>query len=160
MLDFSEIRIELPDGPFVYGRYWAAPEPKGAILYHHGIQSHCGWYESSARLLADVGFAVLQVDRRGCGRNEQHRGDAESSEQLLADAHAARDELRTRSGLDDYHVIGISWGGKLAVAAYVDDPVGVASCRASSMRRSASSIYLSAMGIFTPCSAANRRASS
>ncbi len=126
MARFEEISVALPDGYASYGRYWAVPDPKGAVLYHHGIQSHCGWYEASAARLADAGYAVLQVDRRGCGRNQQDRGHAESADQLIADALAGRDELLRRSGCGRYQVIGVSWGGKLAVAGYVADPEGVA----------------------------------
>ncbi len=127
MAKYEEIRVDLPDGYQAYARYWTGAKPRGAVLYHHGIQSHCGWYESSAARLADAGFAVLQVDRRGSGRNSLDRGHAESAEQLIEDSHAARNELRRRSGFNDYHLVGVSWGGKLVVAAYVHDPKGVQS---------------------------------
>ncbi len=127
MAAFEELRITLPDGYPAYARFWPVENPRGAVLYHHGIQSHAGWYEASARRLQGAGFATLQVDRRGCGRNDRDRGHAESAEQLIADAHAARDELLRCTGLTGYHVVGVSWGGKLAVAAYVDHPKGVAS---------------------------------
>jgi alpha-beta hydrolase superfamily lysophospholipase len=128
MVGFDEIALRLDDGYEAYGRYWApARRAAGAVLYHHGIQSHCGWFEASGARLADAGYAVLQVDRRGCGRNDADRGDAESAEQLIADAATARDELARRSGVDRHHVLGVSWGGKLAVAAYVTEPQGVAS---------------------------------
>lgn len=127
MGDFSEVRVRLPDGYLAYARYWRPAEPRGAVLYHHGIQSHCGWYETSPARLAAAGFAVLQIDRRGCGQNEEDRGHAESAEQLIDDSLAARDELFRRSGLDEYHLVGVSWGGKLVVAAYVSDPAGVKS---------------------------------
>lgn len=152
MADFDEIAIALPDGYSAYARFWhpsapcaraettrrsrrpqrATPQPasnevRGAVLYHHGIQSHCGWYERSPAKLAQAGFAVLQVDRRGSGRNDRDRGHAESAEQLLGDASAARDELLRRTGLAEYHVVGVSWGGKLAAAAYAADPTGVRS---------------------------------
>jgi alpha-beta hydrolase superfamily lysophospholipase len=97
------------------------------VLFHHGIQSHCDWFAASARKLTEAGFCVLQPERRGCGRNLVERGHAQSAEQLIADAHAARDELLRRSTFSTYHAIGVSWGGKLAVAAYVDDPTGVQS---------------------------------
>ncbi|MCH7592635.1 MAG: alpha/beta fold hydrolase [Planctomycetes bacterium] len=127
MSDFEELQVRLPDGYDAYARYWGQDEPRGAVLYHHGIQSHCGWYETSPTRLAEAGYAVLQIDRRGCGRNQKDRGHAESAEQLIGDAGAARDELFRRSGLNEYHVVGVSWGGKLVVAAYVADPVGVKS---------------------------------
>lgn len=128
MSTFVEISLTLSGDYTAYARYWpAVGESRGAVLYHHGIQSHCGWYEASARRLAEAGYHVLQWDRRGSGRNEPDRGHADSAEQLIADARAARDELTRRSGRSDHQVIGVSWGGKLAVAAYVTDPHGVQS---------------------------------
>ncbi len=124
---FEELTITLPDGYEAYGRYYAAANPRGAVLYHHGIQSHCGWYEESAASLAEAGFAVLQVDRRGCGRNATDRGHAESAQQLVGDSLAARDVLRSRSALARHHLVGVSWGGRLIVASYVADPNDVAS---------------------------------
>ncbi|MDO8630980.1 MAG: alpha/beta fold hydrolase [Phycisphaerales bacterium] len=127
MARYEELSIPLPDGYRAYARYFHAPRPIGSILYHHGIQSHCGWYEASAAALADAGYDVLQGDRRGSGRNEIDRGHAESAEQLIVDSHIARDELLRRSDRSDYHLVGISWGGKLVVAACVNDPAGVKS---------------------------------
>ena len=124
---FEEVTVTLPDGYRSYGRYWNPGELRGAVLYHHGIQSHCGWYERSPAWLAEAGYAVLQVDRRGSGRNPHQRGHAESTDQLAGDALAARDFLITRTGLTRHHVLGVSWGGKLAVAAYVAAPADVAS---------------------------------
>lgn len=127
MSRYQELTITLPDGYPAYARYWEPREIRGAALYHHGIQSHCGWYEASPARLVDAGFAVLQVDRRGSGRNGGERGHAESAKQLIADALASRDELRRRCGREDHHVIGVSWGGRLAVVAYATDPAGVKS---------------------------------
>ncbi len=128
MAEFEELLLRLPDGYQAYARFWSGPaKPKGAILYHHGIQSHCGWYEKSARELVKADYAVLQVDRRGSGRNERERGHAESAEQLIGDSAAGREELLRRSGCEHYHVVGVSWGGKLAAAACVNDPAGVES---------------------------------
>lgn len=128
MAEFREIWLSLPGGYQAYTRFWSpAAEFKGSVLYHHGIQSHCGWYESSARELARTGYAVLQIDRRGSGQNKQERGHADSAEQLIADSGAARDELLRLTGSERYHLVGVSWGGKLAVAAYVADGAGVES---------------------------------
>jgi acylglycerol lipase len=128
MSDYEELSVSLPDGYRAYARYYAADgRTRGCALYHHGIQSHAGWYEASARKLNAAGYAVLQADRRGSGRNEEDRGHAESAEQLIADAHAGRDVLLGKSGCREYHVIGVSWGGKLAAAAHVQDSAGVRS---------------------------------
>lgn len=127
MAAFEEIFLALPDGYRAYARWWQPQRPRGAVLYLHGIQSHAGWYEDSARRLCEEGFAVLQPDRRGSGRNERDRGHAGSHDQLIGDALAARDELLARSGAAHSHLVGVSWGGKLVVAAYVQDARATAS---------------------------------
>ncbi len=83
MPEFEETSFPLPDGYGAYARYWPVRDPAGAVLYLHGIQSHCGWYEESARRLQQAGFVVLQPDRRGSGRNQTDRGHAESQQRLI-----------------------------------------------------------------------------
>ena len=122
MPEFEELSIPLPDVYAAYARYWPVREPTGAVLYLHGIQSHCGWYEESARRLQQAGFAVLQPDRRGSGRNQADRGHAESQEQLIDDGLACGRRLLELTGLKQFHLIGISWGGKLACAMATAEP--------------------------------------
>ncbi len=122
MPEFEELSIPLPDGYGAYGRYWPVRAPVGAVLYLHGIQSHCGWYEESARRLQQAGFAVLQPDRRGSGRNQADRGHAESQQQLIDDGLACGRRLLELTGLKQFHLIGISWGGKLACALATAEP--------------------------------------
>jgi alpha-beta hydrolase superfamily lysophospholipase len=101
--------------------------PRGAlvraeVVFIHGIQSHGGWYEYSSARLAEAGFAVSFLDRRGCGLNAQGRGDAPSFRRLLDDlaeflGKAPRSARRghTVARLPLF-LAAISWGGKLAVA--------------------------------------------
>ncbi len=127
MSPFESIRLRLSDGYEAYTRLWQPAAPRGAILYLHGIQSHGRWFEASAQRLAEAGFAVLLPDRRGSGRNEIDRGHAASAYLLLRDATDAMDELHTRTGFDRFHVLGVSWGGKLAAALYGHAPARIAS---------------------------------
>lgn len=122
---YEEITIRLPDGYQAYGRYWQPSDCRGGVLYFHGIQSHAGWYERSAAALCAAGYAVLQPDRRGSGKNQQDRGHAESADQLLADARVCLDDLARRTGCDQHVVLGVSWGGKLAAAMHADDDRGI-----------------------------------
>ena len=117
----------MADGYRIYARFWMPTNERGAVLYLHGIQSHCSWYEQSTNRLAEAGYAVLQVDRRGSGRNSQDRGHAESADQLIADTLTARDKLFQLTGDSQYHMVGVSWGGKLATVSYVADASGVLS---------------------------------
>ncbi len=124
MQAFDEISIRLPDGYEAHARLFHAepseqyPQCRGAVLYFHGIQSHCAWYEESARRLQKAGFTVLQPDRRGSGRNQRNRGHADSQQQLIDDGFACQDRLLTESGQEKAHLLGVSWGGKLAIAMH------------------------------------------
>ncbi len=126
MVSFEEITVRLSDGYEAYARYWASPGCSRGVLYLHGIQSHAGWYEQSAAALCEAGFAVLQPDRRGSGRNTAARGHAESSPQLLDDGRTCLRELARRCECPSNYLLGVSWGGKMAAAMHADDADGIA----------------------------------
>ncbi len=68
-----------------------------------------------------VGHAVYQLTRRGSGENAASRGDAPSARRLLDDVHEALRFVLLREKCDQLHMVGISWGGKLA-ACYCCEP--------------------------------------
>jgi alpha-beta hydrolase superfamily lysophospholipase len=111
--------------------------PRGCVVCVHGIQSHGGWYDYSCRRLAEEGFAVSFLDRRGSGLNEQDRGDAPGFRRLIDDIAEYLLTLRDRRGEGERGrrgdetqsslplspspplpllLVAISWGGKLAAA--------------------------------------------
>lgn len=114
----------LSDGCTVRGRFWPPREGRQprAILYLHGIQSHGGWYEWSASVLAQAsGAAVMLPDRRGSGLSAElaprSRGDAPGAERLLLDVEEQAAWLRERYSVQRVSLAGVSWGGKLAYVA-------------------------------------------
>lgn len=109
--------IKLSDGYQAHVRWWLPGAPVGGVLYLHGIESHGGWFEASASRLAESGFAVLLPDRRGSGRNQADRGDTPSAGRLLLDVRELAQALRARLADRKAHLLGVSWGGKLALAA-------------------------------------------
>jgi alpha-beta hydrolase superfamily lysophospholipase len=90
-----------------------AAQPRAHVVCIHGIQSHGGWYEASCTRLAQAGFAVYFLDRRGSGLNPEQRGDAPGFRRLLDDL---AEFLRPLRGGRPVFLVGISWGGKLATA--------------------------------------------
>jgi len=90
------------------------------VVYLHGIQSHPGWFVGSAGYLAGLGYPVFQVTRRGSGANTLNPGHAESAQQLLDDVAIAVQFAKQRIPSDRVHLLGVSWGGKLA-ACYATD---------------------------------------
>lgn len=100
-----------------YRRYEPpANAPLGRVVCVHGIQSHGGWYEHSCQHLAGSGFSVFFLDRRGSGLNERERGDAPSFRRLLDDIAEFLRWLQGQEEKARTFLLGISWGGKLAVA--------------------------------------------
>lgn len=99
-----------------YRDYPTSGSPRGRVVFVHGIQSHAGWYENSCRRLAEAGFAVSFLDRRGSGQNAEARGDTPSFRRLLDDIAEFLQPLRQQTPALPTFLAGISWGGKPVVA--------------------------------------------
>jgi acylglycerol lipase len=111
------------DGTELPMRVWRPDRPRAAVLYLHGIQSHAGWYADSSQFLAESGFAVYQLERRGSGMDQAHeRGHVERAAVWLADVEAAAELARAETGAPGVHLLGVSWGGKLALACAARRP--------------------------------------
>jgi len=109
----------MSDGYAIHGRLWPPQRdarPSAGFIYLHGIQSHGGWFEWSASLLAQTGNPVLLPDRRGSGLNRQDPGDTPAAQRWLADIDELAAWLETQYAIERFGVVGVSWGGKLAVA--------------------------------------------
>jgi alpha-beta hydrolase superfamily lysophospholipase len=89
-----------------------------ALVYLHGIESHAGWFETAARLLRDGGYDVFCLDRRGSGINRENRGfvsgHIDRFDTLLTDVKFFVRPLRQH--YEHVFLMGLSWGGKLALA--------------------------------------------
>jgi alpha-beta hydrolase superfamily lysophospholipase len=94
-----------------YRHYPPTGESRARIVCVHGIQSHGGWYQGSCERLAQVGFEVYFLDRRGSGLNEIDRGDTPGFRRLIDDM---AEFLRTLPR--PIFLVAISWGGKTAAA--------------------------------------------
>ena len=103
------------DGYPIAARSWrhasAGLSPRGQVIFLHGIISHSGWYTQSCDKLAQHGFDVTFLDRRGSGMNTAGRGDVDTHHTWLRDVEDFLAGLPTTT---PRILIGISWGGKLA----------------------------------------------
>jgi acylglycerol lipase len=94
------------------------------LLYLHGIESHGGWFLPAALQLRERGCTTYLLDRRGSGLNRGvEPGHTASAAVLLEDVRLAREYL----GDPPLHLVGLSWGGKLATAVALAQPANVAS---------------------------------
>ncbi len=95
-------------------RYIPPAEARAHVVVLHGIISHSGWYDTSCHALAELGFDLHALDRRGSGLNGDSPGDVDSPQRWIDDVVGYLDGLRA-SGRPIF-LLGISWGGKLAPA--------------------------------------------
>lgn len=112
-------RYVASDGYELCYRHWVtASVPRGYVVMLHGIQSHAGWYEYSSRRMAEAGYDVTFLDRRGSGLNSADRGHAAHADRLVNDVVQMLGDVcwtRDRSAPGVPVVLaGVSWGGKLA----------------------------------------------
>ena len=107
---------------------YTRPGARTALVYLHGIESHAGWFAIAAGQLREKGFDVYCLDRRGSGLNRENRGftsgHVDAYETLLADIDSFIAPLRER--YDRVYLMGLSWGGKLALAYGLSQPDAVA----------------------------------
>ena len=88
---------------------------RGRILVLHGVQSHGGWYHDLGRTLAERGYETHFTDRRGSGANRKDRGHTPTTRRLLDDVGEYLSTLMSADPTVPVGLVGISWGGKLAV---------------------------------------------
>lgn len=101
-----------------------------ALVYLHGIESHAAWFDTAAQLLHKRGYDVFCLDRRGSGINRENRGfvsgHVDRFDTLLTDVKFFVRPLRAH--YDAVFLVGLSWGGKLALAyglTYPEDCEGL-----------------------------------
>ncbi|MEW4528022.1 alpha/beta fold hydrolase [Maioricimonas sp. JC845] len=109
------------DGYVLHGRRWKPTQPpRGYIVAVHGIQSHSGWYGYSSSRLALAGYEVRFPDRRGSGENRKDRGHVIHWERWLNDLSQILEKVRHErdrtAPTAPVVLMGVSWGGKLALA--------------------------------------------
>jgi len=80
------------------------------LLMLHGLQSHSGWFVQSQTFLANLGFPVYAMDRRGSGLSEGPRGDCADFRQMSADVHAVAEHARRAHAVEKVHVFGHCFG--------------------------------------------------
>jgi alpha-beta hydrolase superfamily lysophospholipase len=97
--------------PLRYRHYPTTGQARARVVCIHGIQSHAGWYDYSCGRLAEAGFELFFLDRRGSGLNTEARGDMPSFRRLLDDIAEFICPLPRPVIL-----VAISWGGRLGVA--------------------------------------------
>ncbi|HXM00751.1 MAG TPA: alpha/beta fold hydrolase, partial [Rhizomicrobium sp.] len=110
------------DGADVPYRYWAASEPRAALLLLHGACDYAGAFDEIAPRLARRGFTCLAYDQRGFGATAS-RGSWGGVDRMVDDVADAAAFLRKRAGRElPLFIMGESMGGAVAVHAAAKYP--------------------------------------
>lgn len=123
----NELEYRTRDGDTLGYIAHTQPGATTALVYLHGIESHAGWFAQAATRLAQHGYDVFSLDRRGSGINRENRGYVSGHinhyQILLDDIHDFIAPLRRR--YRHVFLVGLSWGGKLATAYELEYPQDV-----------------------------------
>jgi L-proline amide hydrolase len=112
------VQITTPDQP----RDGALP----LFVLHGGPGMAHNYVRNIAGLANETGRTVIHYDQIGCGKSTHlpnAPADFWTPELFVEEFHAVRDAL----GVDDYHLLGQSWGGMLSAEIAVRQPTGLAS---------------------------------
>jgi proline iminopeptidase len=114
--------LETGDGHQVYWEVCGNPDGKPAVVLHGGPGSGAPpWWR---QFFDPELYRLVLFDQRGCGRSVPHAGDDlaalthNTTPHLLADI----EQLRVRLGVEQWLVLGASWGSTLGLAYAVEHP--------------------------------------
>lgn len=103
------------DSKPVFYRQWQGDPGKPVLVYLHGIESHTEWFIDTAEKLNSLGLSVYAMERRGSGVNTEDRGHIDSYHVLVNDLKEGMELIRTENPGQKVYLIGLCWGGKLAL---------------------------------------------
>ncbi|PVH83238.1 putative alpha/beta hydrolase [Cadophora sp. DSE1049] len=111
----TEDTFALPDGVLAYRKTWTPSKPPLAILIHvHGFSEHINRYYDFFPTVASHRILCAGIDQRGWGRTvrkNSERGDAGTTETVLADLASLFESYLSSSPSTPVFIMGHSMGG-------------------------------------------------
>lgn len=108
--------VGVGDGNRIYWESCGNPEGRPALIIHGGPGSGC--VPGMRRPFDPARYRIVAFDQRGCGRSTPHASDpaveisTNTTDHLIADMEL----LRTHLGVQQWLLVGWSWGTTLALA--------------------------------------------
>lgn len=117
--------LDVGDGNRAYWEACGNPAGKPALVLHGGPGSGAGPFWR--RLFDPEAYRIVLFDQRGCGRSTPDAADPHTSLAANTTPHLIADIelLRRHLGIDDWLVMGGSWGVTLALAYAEQHPARV-----------------------------------
>ncbi len=117
---FKQWRLRVSHGHTLHVQEWGSPVGRPALVLHGGPGSGCS--PLLGRFFDPSVYRVICVDQRGAGLSEPGGDVAHNhTDLLLEDLHALRRHLM----LNQWLVVGGSWGAALALAHAAAEPAAV-----------------------------------
>lgn len=111
--------LTVADGQRLFLRDWPIRQPRGTVLFVHGLGEHGARYQRLAQWFNDRGYSVRGYDHRGHGQSTGQRGAIRHSDDLLEDLATVYIHFAeaTRSAP---LLLGHSMGGLVAARTVLD----------------------------------------
>lgn len=108
----SEETVDGKDGNQIFFRCWRPEGPPSAlVVICHGVNSHSGQYDWTARQLVENGFVVYALDLRGRGKSSGERFFVGDVEDYVGDLATMIELAKTREPGLPVFLLGHSAGG-------------------------------------------------
>ncbi|MEZ4860087.1 MAG: prolyl aminopeptidase [Caldilineaceae bacterium] len=108
--------LDVGDGHQIYWECCGNPQGKPAVVLHGGPGSGCSL--RMRRYFDPNAYRIVLFDQRNCGRSTPHAGDTGTDLATNTTAHLLADieQLRQQLGIEQWLVLGSSWGSTLGLA--------------------------------------------
>ena len=113
---FDHGLLDVGDGNRVYWEVCGNRHGQPAVVLHGGPGSGCS--TGARRYFDPQVYRIVLFDQRGCGRSTPHASDLRIDLSVNTTAHLLADmeRLRQSLGIDQWLLLGGSWGSTLALA--------------------------------------------
>ncbi len=128
----DEGRVHSPDGLSLYWQRWLPEEPRGLLIFVHGLGEHSSRYGAMAEHFAARGLGCYGLDYRAHGRSPGLRVHVDRFDELLADLGAIVGLARREHPGLPIVPVGHSQGGLITLLYAADYPKGLAGVVVSS----------------------------
>lgn len=109
------------DGHGICYNHWKSQDAEHVFLFLNGLESHGGWFDGMAGVLAGKGITTYGLDRRGSGVNSRNFGGYQD---WIDDVNAVAAIARNENSTAKMHLVSICFGGKLATACAIQQSGG------------------------------------
>lgn len=109
-------RMDVGDGHQVHWEWHGNPQGKPAVYFHGGPGG--GFNRRIPHMFNLNGYRVLLFDQRGCGRSQPLANAADTDLSTNTTRHLIADieQLRAHFGVEQWTILGLSWGTTLGLA--------------------------------------------